>query len=244
MTGAVLASSVSRGGLMSGTLGGAGFSGHRIARRRLAVERQPQDLAKRLIGILRGRHALAIAARQEEVAAVRRKCDCRADLSAPAFGHLAPQHFQSLQARRALADDQSRARQREARSFVARLRIGEVDVVVGRVVRRHEHAQHAALTLMEGGRNILELRLGALLRHKPDRADLLRHEHASIGQESDPPRQREGRHLGEGERHACFRRFAAHVDLCLRCARHESQQECRIPDRFHKDHSNAHRWPT
>ena len=82
----------------------AGLAGHRIARRGLAVERQAQDLAELLVGILGGRHALAIADRQEQVLAVGREGDLRAELSAPALGHLAPQHLQPVEARRAVAD--------------------------------------------------------------------------------------------------------------------------------------------
>src|SRR5207253_240216 len=45
--------------------GRASLAGHRITRRGLAVERQPQDLAEFLIRVLRGCHALPIADGEE-----------------------------------------------------------------------------------------------------------------------------------------------------------------------------------
>ena len=108
ITGAVFAASVSRGGLINGQAGRARLARHRIARRGLAVERQPQDLADLGVRILRGRHALTIADRQEQILTVGRERDLRAELSAPALRHVAPQHLQSLEARRVLAKRQSR----------------------------------------------------------------------------------------------------------------------------------------
>src|SRR5262249_19731745 len=74
------------------------LSGHRVAGSGLAVERQAQDLAERLVGILRGRHPLAIADRQKQVAAVGRKGDLGAELAAAALRHLTPEYLQSLEA--------------------------------------------------------------------------------------------------------------------------------------------------
>src|SRR4051794_23162050 len=65
-----------------------------IARRRFAVERQAEDLPKFLVWILRWRHALAIADRQEQILTIRRKGNLRTELSAFAFGHLSPDHLQ------------------------------------------------------------------------------------------------------------------------------------------------------
>jgi len=70
-----------------------------IAWRRLSVQRQPQDLAYRLIGILRGREALAIAHGEEERFAVRRKKRSGRRPAALARGHLAPQHLEVIQPR-------------------------------------------------------------------------------------------------------------------------------------------------
>ena len=121
------------------------------------------------------------------------------------------------------ADRQARPRKRQARSrsLLVRLRIGEVDALVFRVVRRNEHAQHAALTLVQDSRHVVDRRLRTLLRHQPDRADLLGDEHAAIGQERDAPGQIERRHLGHRERHARFRLQFARVDLCPRGDRHQ-----------------------
>ena len=83
------------------TTGLARLARHRIPRRRLAVERQSQDLAYLRVRILRGRHALAIADRQEQEPTVGREGDLRAELSTPALRHVAPQHLQPLEARRA-----------------------------------------------------------------------------------------------------------------------------------------------
>src|SRR5258708_6581092 len=76
----------------------------RIAWRGLAVERQAQNLADFRVRILRGRHALAIADGEEQVLAVGRKRDLRAELAAAALRHVTPQHLQSIQARGAGAE--------------------------------------------------------------------------------------------------------------------------------------------
>ena len=198
---------------------------HRVARRGLAVERQPQDLADRRVGILRRRHALAIADRQEQVLAVGRKGDLGAELTTTPLRHVTPQHLQSLEARRVLAQGQPGPCQGQARCPLlgARLGIGEVDAVIGRVMRRHEHAQHAALTLPQDRRDVVDGRLLPLLRHQPDRTDLLGDEHASIRQEGNAPGQFELRHLSHRERQARFRLQRARVDLRARRGRSQSQ---------------------
>ena len=87
-----------------GHTGRAGFAGHRIARGRLAIERQAQDLAEWLVGILGWRHALPVADGEEEIFAIRRKGDRCAELSALASLAIAPDHLEFLKARRILAD--------------------------------------------------------------------------------------------------------------------------------------------
>jgi hypothetical protein len=91
-------------------------------------------------------------------------------------------------------------------------------------VRRHEHAQHAALPLGQHGGDVVHLRLLPLLRHQPDRADLLGDEHASIGQEGNAPRQIERRHLSHRERQVRLRLQLARVDLGLRRGRQQREE--------------------
>ena len=64
----------------------------RIARRRLAVEGQVEDLAERLARVLRRGEALALARAQEQRLAVRREGDRRAILAALAALRVVPQH--------------------------------------------------------------------------------------------------------------------------------------------------------
>ena len=126
---------------------------------------------------------------------------CRATAPAIPRGSLCP--------RRAPA---ARAPAPGRRPRFARLRIREVDVVVGRVVRRQEHAQHAALSLVQDA-GTLSTGVFSPAGHEPDGADFLGDEHASIGQERNAPGQLERRHLGHRERQARFRLQLARVDL-------------------------------
>src|SRR5690242_5442 len=89
--------------------GRAGLSEVRITRRRFAVQREPQDLAFRLIRILSGSHALAIANRKEEIVAIGRECDGRAFLAALAARDLSPQHLEVLECGRGGGGIQLRA---------------------------------------------------------------------------------------------------------------------------------------
>src|SRR5688572_5515260 len=115
---------------------GAGFSSHWITRSRLTVEREPQDLAERLIRILSGRHALSITGRKEQVLAVGRKRDRGAELAASPLRHLTPQHLQVFETRRALSCRETRPREREARSrsLFVWLSVREIHAVVFRVM--------------------------------------------------------------------------------------------------------------
>ena len=62
----------------------AGLSGERIARSRLAIEREVQDLAQRRVRILSRSHTLAIADRQEHRTAIGRERYLGTELAATA----------------------------------------------------------------------------------------------------------------------------------------------------------------
>ena len=143
-----MAASVSARRIDQGNGGGAGFALHRIAGRGFAVQRQPQDLAFRLVGILGGGEALAVAHREEEVVAVRREGDLRACLAALAPGHLAPQHLEPVQPGPLAVQHKLAPAQRQAAAIITRFDIGEIHIVVGGVMGREEDAQHAVLALI------------------------------------------------------------------------------------------------
>src|SRR5581483_7298815 len=194
--------------------------------RRLAVDRQAKDLAELLIGILCRRHPLTLADREEQILAVGRERDLRAELTAAAFRHLAPEYLQAVEARDAFADRELRARHRQARcgaGFIG-FGIGEVDVVIRRVGRRQEHAEHPALALPQHRRHVVHRRFLALLRHQPQRAVLFGDEHAPIRQEGNPPRQLEVRDLSHREWQARLRFLLAGVGLRTSRGRNREQQ--------------------
>ena len=91
---------------------------HGIAFGRLPIQRQPQNLAQRLVRVLGRRHPLTIAHRQKQILAVRRKGDLRTKLSAFAPLPVAPNHLQIVEARRVRSDRQPRQRKRQARSSI------------------------------------------------------------------------------------------------------------------------------
>src|ERR1700730_3409157 len=104
------------------------------------------------------------------------------ELSAIAPLAIAPDHLEPLEARRILAQRQPGSCKSQARTALARFRIREVDTVILGVVRREKDAQHAALSLGKNGRHIRDWRLGSLLRVQLHTADLLRDQHAPVGQ--------------------------------------------------------------
>ncbi len=79
---ALFAASVSVGGSISGTVDAPVLPEVGITRRWFAIQRQPQDLAYRLVRILGGGHALAIANSEEQILAVGRESDLTAILAA------------------------------------------------------------------------------------------------------------------------------------------------------------------
>ncbi len=168
--------------------GRASLPCHRIARSRLPIQRQVQDLAQWLIGILGRGHALAVAGTQKQGFAVGCKGDRSAKLPALAPLSIAPDHLESFQSCTAVCTHQSRARQRETGAIIARLRIGEVDGVVACKVGRGIDPQHAALPAIQHIGNIGDRRLGALLRDQPQATDFLGNQHAPVWQERDAPR--------------------------------------------------------
>ena len=105
------------------------------------------------------------------------------------------------------------ARQRQAAAIVTRLDIGEIDTLVGGVMRREEDAQHAVLALPIDWRRIAHRDLLSLLGHQPNGPDLFGDQHAAIGQEGQPPGQFKGGHRGHGEGQAGFGLLFAHIDL-------------------------------
>src|SRR5262249_23634515 len=106
---------------------------HRIPRGWLAIERQTQDLAEHLIGILRRCKALTLTDCEIEILAVWRESDLSAELATLALWHLTPEDFESLEARGVVADSKACACEGEARPVVARLGIGEIDGLIGRI---------------------------------------------------------------------------------------------------------------
>src|ERR1019366_276643 len=82
----------------------ADLAGLWIAGRRFAVERQTQNLAQRLVGILDGCHALTVADRQEEILAIGRECDRGAELSAATALAVAPDDLELLETGGAVGD--------------------------------------------------------------------------------------------------------------------------------------------
>src|ERR1017187_6494855 len=75
-----------------GNAGRADLAGLWVAGRRFSIERQAQDLAQRLVGILGGGHALPVADRQEEILLVLRERDGRAELSTATPLTVTPTH--------------------------------------------------------------------------------------------------------------------------------------------------------
>ncbi len=105
------------------------------------------------------------------------------------------------------------AGQRQTSAIVARLGIGEIDALVGGVMRREEDAMHAVLALPIDRGRIVHLDLLSLLGHQPNGPDLFGDQHAAIGQEGQPPGQFKGGHRGHGEGQAGFGLLFAHIDL-------------------------------
>ena len=204
--------------------GRAGLAGHRIARRGLAVQRQAQDLAQRLVGILGRRHALPVADGQEQVLAVRGKGDCGAELAALAALAVAPDHLQVFQARRVSSQRQPGPGQRQAGAALARLGIGQVDDVVLGVVGREVDAQHAALALEATAGTLATGVLapcGVTSRRPPVFSVISMR---PVRQEGDAPGQAEGRHLGHVERQARLGLLLARVDLRIGMGRRQSRE--------------------
>src|SRR5690606_20896172 len=106
---------------------GDGPARHRIVGRRLAVEGEMEDLAGRLVRILRGKEALALARAQEQRPAVGREGDDRAEMAARAPGQLPPEHAEILDPRGPVRLDQPAATEGEAAAALARLGIAEID---------------------------------------------------------------------------------------------------------------------
>ena len=165
---------------------------------------------------------------------VGRERDRGAKLSALAPCAVAPNDLELIEARRVFGDRQFGPCQRQARPAVTRLRIGKVDIVVGRVVWRQIHAQHATLSLSENGRHVLHRRLGALLGYQPERTHFFRDEHSPVGQERDAPRQVERCHLRHRERQVWLGLLCAHVDLRPSRGGYERQKQCCTCEGLHR----------
>ena len=89
-----------------------------------------------------------IANREEQILTIRRERDLRTELAAASLRQLTPDdrrpsRLAVLFANRQLARASARP---EVPCASARGGVGEVNVVVGRVLRRREHAEHAALS--------------------------------------------------------------------------------------------------
>ena len=110
-------------------------------------------------------------------------------------------------------DVQLGARQRQASAILTRLGIGQIDTMVGGVMRREENAVHAVLAFEIDSGRIAHLDLLSLLRHQPNGTGLFGDQHAAIGQEGQPPGQFEGGHRGHGEGQAGFGLLFADIDL-------------------------------
>src|SRR5882757_2242891 len=154
--------------------------------------------------------------------AIRGKGYLCTELSAIAPLAITPDHFEPLEARRILAQRQPGSCKSQARTALARLRIGEVDTVILGVVRREKDTQHAALSLGKNGWHIRDGRLGSLLSDQLHTADLLGDQHALVGQEGNPPGQIEGRYLDHVERQASLWLLLACVDLRICLGRRHS----------------------
>src|SRR6185437_785236 len=148
--------------------GGASLACHRIAGSQFAVKRQSQDFAEWLIGVLGGCHALPFANAEEEILAVGRKGDRRAELAASPSLAITPDDLESFEARRTFVDLQLSPREREAGTAgLAWLGIGEINIVVGRIMRRKVHAQHSTLSLPQDCGDICNGGLLSLLSDQP-----------------------------------------------------------------------------
>ena len=177
----------------------------RIARCRLAVQGQAQNLAGRDVRVLGVRHADMVAVGQEQVFAVGRESDLGAEIAALAvvFRIFAPQDLETFQARAVLAEHQLAAAQGQTgkvRIAGVGFRVGQIDIVIGLVMRRQKHAQHAAQASFETDGHILYLNFIAIRIHHPDRTNPFGDQHAAVGQEGDAPGEIERGHLGHGER--------------------------------------------
>src|ERR1700679_1729184 len=119
--------------------------------------------------------------------AIRGKGYLCTELSAIAPLAIAPDYLEIFEARRILTQRKLGFCKSQARTVLARLRIGEVDTVILGVVRREKDAQHAALSFVKNGWDIRNWRLGALLSDQLHTADFFGDQHASVGQEGYPP---------------------------------------------------------
>src|SRR6202451_4404415 len=95
--------------------------------------------------------------------AIRGKGDLCTKLSAIPPLAITPDHLEPLEAHRILAQRQPCSCKSQARTVLARLRIGEVDIVILGVVRRQKDTQHAALSLVKNGWHICNRGLPSLL---------------------------------------------------------------------------------
>src|SRR6185312_6873012 len=132
----------------------AGFACHGIARGRFAVQSEAQDFAEWLVRILGRGHALAVAGGEVEQLAVGREGDGGAELSTFAAFGILPDDLEVFEAGCTITELQFGSGKREAGTVDARLGVGEIDVVVLRVMRRDIDAEHSALSVIADGGHI------------------------------------------------------------------------------------------
>jgi hypothetical protein len=118
----------------------------RVAGRRFAVEREPDDRAERVRRVLGRRLLLAVAGADEEVLAVGVERDAVREVAvARHLRRLAPDDLEVLEGRRPVAGGQPRPTDHGTRAAVARLRPAEVDPLVVLEAGRDDHVAEASL---------------------------------------------------------------------------------------------------
>ena len=164
---------------------GARLADEGVVLRHAAVVMQADHRAGMVVQPLGAIHLAAVAERDVEEAAVEHQA--RAEVvSGPRLGPHAEQHLQVAQG----ASVEPCARHLGALAALARRGVGEIDPAVLRVIRVQHHVEQAALAdrrdrRQSGNRNGIEFAVG---RHQPQAARPLRHQHAAVRQESQPPR--------------------------------------------------------
>ncbi len=148
-----------------------------------------QDLADRLVGILRRGKAHPFARAQEQAFPVGREGDVAAELAALSMRKLAPDHLEIGKRRLAVSGNQRGMCEREPRRIGRAFRIAEIDAMVLREAGRDRDREQAALSGIGDLGHAHDFDLVLARRDQPQLARFLGHQQPLIGQEGDLPRK-------------------------------------------------------